>query len=146
MSLATSAVRQPEPGQACDPPRTPTAAGGALAARLVPEEMWQVARPLLPPGRRRSQGGGRPRADERAGLVAVVFVVTSGGSWRSIPESFGVAVATAHRRFCEWTEHDLWRGLDAGVRRAGCAPEVVSWVSTVASAALARAGVPEAAS
>jgi transposase len=140
MNLATTAVGRQRAGWARDPVRTPAGGAAPLAARLVPDEMWDVARALLPPGRQRIQGGGRPRADERAGLVAVVFVLTSGGSWRSIPESLGVAVATAHRRFCEWTEHDLWRRLDAGVRRAGCSPDVVAWTSTLTSAALARAG------
>lgn len=112
--------------------------GGALAARLVPDELWAVARPLLPSTRPRSQGGGRRRADDRAVLTAVVFVLTGGGPWRSIPDVFGVAVPTAYRRFCEWTAHDIWTQLADAVRRDGCRQETVAWAVEVVRAARIR--------
>lgn len=119
------------------PEYVPTSAD-ALARRLVPDEVWAIARPLLPPTRPRSQGGGRPRSGERECLTAVVFVIASGGSWRSIPASLGVAVATAHRRFVEWTARGLWHRLEDEVRLAGCDGELVAWVSAIADAATRR--------
>jgi transposase len=48
-------------------------------------------------------------------FTAVVFVLTSGCSWRLLPPSFGVTVPTAHRRFTEWTKAGLWRRLHHAV-------------------------------
>ena len=39
--------------------------------------------------------------DDREVFTAIVFVLTSGCSWRLLPPSFGVTVPTAHRRFTE---------------------------------------------
>nr|WP_258174754.1 transposase [Actinopolyspora mortivallis] len=58
-----------------------------------------------------SARGGRRRAGDRAVLTAIVFVLTSGCSWRQLPPSFWVSVLTAHRRFQEWIQVGVWRRL-----------------------------------
>ena len=74
-----------------------------LSQRLVPDELWALAQPLLPGFVPRPQGGGTAGVDDRAVFTAIVFVLTSGCAWRHLPPSFGVTVPTAHRRFTEWT-------------------------------------------
>nr|WP_223208087.1 IS5 family transposase [Actinopolyspora erythraea] len=74
-----------------------------------------IAAPLLPEHGVRRQGGGRRRAGDRAVFTAIVFVLTSGCSWRQVPPSFGVSVPTAHRRFQEWTHAGVWRRLHRAV-------------------------------
>lgn len=110
----------------------------ALALRLVPDSLWDVAAPLIPGTRRRRQGGGRQRVDDRAVLAAVLFVVTSGVAWRGLPAYFEVAPATAYRRFVEWNRIGLWRRLHeaAGGRLD---PELVRWLAAVEEAAASRA-------
>ncbi|MGN9787959.1 transposase [Nonomuraea sp. ZG12] len=83
----------------------------ALARRLVPDEMWEVAVTLMPAPRRRRQGGGRAAADARTVLTAVVYVLTSGCAWQHLPASFDVSVPTAHRWFVRWTRANLWQSL-----------------------------------
>ncbi|MFD7079002.1 IS5 family transposase [Streptomyces sp. NPDC059918] len=62
--------------------------------------------------RRRPQGGGRRRHGDREVLAAILFVATSGCTWRQLPTaSFGPSGATAHRRFSEWTEARVWAKL-----------------------------------
>src|SRR3954463_5015724 len=82
-----------------------------LARRLVPDELWALVEPLIPPAKTRPQGGGMSRVDDRAVFTAIVFVLTSGCAWRHLPPSFGVTVPTAHRRFTQWTQAGLWRRL-----------------------------------
>ena len=41
------------------------------ADTLVPDELWQAIRPLLPTPPRRY--GGRPRVDDRAALAGIVY-------------------------------------------------------------------------
>ncbi|MGW0480555.1 transposase [Nonomuraea sp. NPDC003214] len=83
----------------------------ALARRLVPDELWEAARPLLPEPPPRRQGGGRAAADARTVMTAVVYVVTSGCAWQHLPAAFGVTVPTAHRWFTRWTRAGLWQRL-----------------------------------
>jgi transposase len=65
-----------------------------LSRRLVPDELWALAQPLIPQFARRPQGGGTAAVDDRAMFTAIVFVLTSGCAWRHLPPSFGVTVPT----------------------------------------------------
>jgi transposase len=64
----------------------------ALSRRLVPDELWALAEPLMPSFSPRPQGGGRAPVADRAVFTAVVYVLTSGCPWRLLPPSFGVTV------------------------------------------------------
>ena len=78
----------------------------------APDDLWQVAQPLIPVPAKRPQGGGRRRVDDRAVLAAIVYLVQAGCSWWKLPTGmFGVSRATAHRRFTEWTRSGLWERL-----------------------------------
>lgn len=59
-----------------------------------------AVRPQIPT---RPQGGGRRRVDDRAVLAAIIFVATSGCTWRQLPPVFDASWQTVHRRFSEWT-------------------------------------------
>lgn len=79
--------------------------------RYCPEAFWHLAQPLLPPHPERHQGGGRRRTDDRAILAAIMYVLGSGCSWRTLPGSFPVHWRTAHRRFAEWVELGVMAAL-----------------------------------
>lgn len=79
--------------------------------KYCPESLWRLAEGVLPAHPQRHQGGGRRRGDDRAILAAILYVLQSGCSWRSLPASFGVARATAHRRFTEWTRAGVFDAL-----------------------------------
>ncbi|GAA3018740.1 transposase [Streptosporangium longisporum] len=107
----------------------------ALARRLVPDEMWALARTLMPERRPRPQGGGRATADQRRVLAAVVYVVTSGCAWQNLPPAFGVTVPTAHRWFARWTRDGLWDRL----REASSGdPGLAEWTRAIRDCASLR--------
>ncbi|WP_371530181.1 transposase [Streptomyces sp. NBC_01283] len=108
-----------------------------LSLRLVPDELWALARTLLPGFTARPQGGGTAPHDERAVFTAVVYVLTSGCPWRQLPTVFGVSPATTHRRCTAWTRSDLWQRLHAAAAEAGVEPE---WTAAIAAAAARRSG------
>ena len=54
-----------------------------LSLRLVPDELWALAEPLIPKFRPRPQGGGTAPLDDRAVFTAIVYVLTSGCAWLS---------------------------------------------------------------
>ncbi|MCX5206315.1 transposase [Streptomyces sp. NBC_00237] len=107
----------------------------ALAQRLVPDEMWAAARPLLPALPSRPQGGGRAATDARKVMVAVVHVVTSGCAWQQLPSSFGVSVPTAHRWFIRWSSADVWQKLSDATSHT---PELAAWTRSVHACAASR--------
>ncbi|MGH3750153.1 MAG: IS5 family transposase [Micromonosporaceae bacterium] len=110
-----------------------------MAARLVPDGLWEIVAALIPVPPRRRQGGGIARIDDRAVFTAIVFVLTTGCAWRHLPRGFGVSAATAHRRFTEWTRAGLWRQLHRAVLdRIGAAGEV-DWTRAIADGASVRA-------
>ncbi|MEV7317785.1 transposase [Streptomyces microflavus] len=110
-----------------------------LSRRLVPDELWELLAPLMPKFVSRPQGGGTDPVEERAVFAAVVYVLTSGCTWRHLPESFGVSPATAHRRFSVWTEAGLWRRLHRAVLDELGARGDLDWSSAIVDAASVRA-------
>jgi putative transposase len=77
----------------------------------LPDPLWERIRPLLP-RHRPSPLGGRPRADDRRCMEAILYVLLTGVQWRALPRCYGPAT-TAHDRFQEWTRarifERLWR-------------------------------------
>ncbi|WP_169332987.1 IS5 family transposase, partial [Nocardia veterana] len=106
-----------------------------MSRRLVPDELWELAEPLLPEFSPRPQGGGVAPVDQRAVFTAVVYVLTSGCAWRMLPGSFGVSVPTAHRRFTVWTEAGVWRRLHRAVLDELGSRGLIDWSRVVVDAA-----------
>jgi transposase len=112
---------------------------GVLSRRLVPDELWALAEPLIPGFDARPQGGGTAPVDDRAVFTAIVFVLTSGCSWRLLPPSFGGTVPAAHRRFTEWTKAGLWPRLHRAVLDELGSQGEIDWSRAVLDGASVRA-------
>lgn len=110
-----------------------------MSQRLVPDELWTLAEPLIPPFAARPQGGGTAPVDDRAVFTAIVFVLTSGCAWRDLPPMFGVTVPTAHRRFTDWTTAGLWRHLHRAVLDELGGRGLIDWSRAVCDGASVRA-------
>lgn len=106
----------------------------------APDDFWHAAQPLIPVPVPRRQGGGMRRADDRAVLAAIVYLVQAGCSWRKLPaELFGVSRATTHRRFTEWTRSGLWERLhQLFLHRLNVASEI-DWSRAVVDSISVRA-------
>lgn len=84
----------------------------------VSDKLWTKIQPLLPkhPNTHR-YGGGRPRADDRKAMDAILFVLRTGCQWNALNATGICPSSTAHDRFQEWTKAGvflkLWKdGLD----------------------------------
>jgi transposase len=83
-----------------------------LVERLVPDELWVLFRQVVPPTEvKRPQGGGRRRAGDREALAAIVFVATSGCTWRELPPMFGSSWQMVYRRFAQRSRARVWGRL-----------------------------------
>ena len=79
---------------------------------LMPDVLWEEARPLLPV-HRPSRKGGRPRMDDRACLAALVYLLREGCTYRGPPwgELGCGSGVTVWRRLQEWTAASVWPAL-----------------------------------
>jgi transposase len=83
-----------------------------MAAELLPDELWQEIRPLLPPRPGPSPKGGRPPVDERAAVRGIIFVARTGIPWQALPtEVSGVSGSSCWRKLREWKRLGIWLAL-----------------------------------
>lgn len=65
---------------------------------------WERMRALLPPGKKE----GRPRADDRATLAGILYVLRNGLRWQDLPPEYGSPV-TCWRRLRQWEQDGTWQ-------------------------------------
>ncbi len=65
------------------------------------DEQWTVIEPLIPKPRRRADGRGRPRQDDRAVMNGILWILRTGAPWQDMPDRYP-SPATCHRRFQSW--------------------------------------------
>ncbi|WP_329460887.1 IS5 family transposase [Streptomyces sp. NBC_01431] len=82
---------------------------------IVPDGLWEIAKPLIPPSKVRPQGGGTQDTPDEAVFAAIVYVLVSGCAWRALPPCFGISKSTAHRRFLIWSRAGVWGRLHRAV-------------------------------
>jgi len=74
----------------------------------VPDELWVVVERLLPEPSKQN-GPGRPRADDRAALNGIWYVLWTGCQWKAIHKNwFGVCSSVIHDRFQTWQEMGIF--------------------------------------
>ncbi|MGW7514205.1 transposase [Streptomyces sp. NPDC054796] len=110
-----------------------------LSQRLVPDELWMLAEPIIPRLRDLPRSGGTSPAEDRAVFTAIVYVVTSGCAWQDLPPTFGVAFHAAQRRFGQWTEAGVWPRLQCALLDELDTEVQSDWSQAVVDAAMMRA-------
>lgn len=82
-----------------------------MAKKIVPDELWEIVEPLLPPEPAKPDGG-RPRVSNRAALTGILFVLKSGIPWEMLPQEMGCGSGiTCWRRLRDWHEAGVWEAL-----------------------------------
>ena len=110
-----------------------------MAKPLVPDELWEIVEPLLPPHPPRPKGGRRPVYD-RACFAGILFVLKTGIGWEDLPAEMGCGSGmTCWRRLRDWHKAGVFQRLHeallARLRAAGC----VDWGHAVADSSSVRA-------
>lgn len=79
-----------------------------MAKKLLPDALWAEIAPLLPPDAPRPKGG-RPRVENRAALIGILFVLYTAIPWERLPfEVAGCSGMTCWRRLRAWQDAGLW--------------------------------------
>jgi putative transposase len=78
----------------------------------VSDELWAALQPLLPVRINKHRfGGGRPRVFDRDCADAIFYVLRTGCQWGALDQTDLVPHSTAHDRFQEWVEADVFSKL-----------------------------------
>ena len=59
-----------------------------MSRHILPDDLWTIIRPLLPPEPPKPIGG-RPRVSDRAVLSGILFVLKTDCPWQSLPKELG---------------------------------------------------------
>src|SRR5262245_14939554 len=106
----------------------------------IPEELWRLIRPLLPPEQPRPWGG-RPRVPDRDVLAGILFVLRTGIAWEHLPQRFGCGSGmTCWRRLREWQAAGAWPRIRQLLEERLADPNDVDWARAWARAARTRPG------
>lgn len=88
-------------------PNNPTTTGFRIS-----DELWAVLQPLLPVHVNTHRfDGGRPRVPDRRCADAIFYVLRTGCQWQALDQTELCAHSTAHDRFQEWGEADVFLKL-----------------------------------
>ena len=86
-----------------------------MAKPLLPDELWAVIEPLLPPWQP-SPKGGQPRLDDRKALTGILFVLKTGIGWEDLPCELGCGSGmTCWRRLRDWQADGTWAKVHAAL-------------------------------
>lgn len=71
------------------------------------DKQWERIKELVPEGKRRMDGKGRPWRNKREVLEGILWIVRTGAPWKDLPERFA-PYQTCHRRFQQWVESGVF--------------------------------------
>lgn len=79
---------------------------------LIPDALWKEIRPLLPKREdHHPLGCHRKRVDDRRAMSAIFFVLRTGCQWNALNATGICSSSSAHRRFQEWRDADVFAAL-----------------------------------
>lgn len=82
-----------------------------MSAPLLPDDLWSLVAPLLPPEPPKPKGG-RPRVSDRAALTGILFVLKTGCPWQMLPKELRCGSgSTCWRRLRDWQWAGVWGRL-----------------------------------
>jgi transposase len=79
-----------------------------MAKQILPDHLWSIIQPLLPPRPDQSKGGGQWR-DDRAVLTGILFILRTGIAWQDLPGELDYGSgSTCWRRLRDWQKAGVW--------------------------------------
>jgi transposase len=110
-----------------------------MSKLLVPDALWEIIAPLLPPEPPKPKGG-RPRIPDRACLTGIVFVLKTGIQWEGLPQEMGCGSGmTCWRRLRDWREAGVWAALHRTLLDRLGAADRIDWSRACLESASIRA-------
>ena len=110
-----------------------------MARALLPEDLWSMIEPLLPPDKP-PKSNGRPAVPNRRALVGILFVLRTGIPWSYLPQEMGCGSGvTCWRRLRDWQESGVWDKVFEAMLAHLHESDAIDWSHTVVDSASVRA-------
>jgi len=85
-----------------------------MAKPLLPDALWAIIEPLLPPLPPPSPKGGRPPLPHRQALTGILFVLKTGLPWEDLPAELNCGCGmSCWRRPRDWQADGTWDRIHA---------------------------------
>ena len=112
-----------------------------MAKPLVPDDLWEIVRPLLPPPKpRRATHPGRKPLDDRKALTGLLFLLKTGLKWEDLPQEMGCGCGmTCWRRLRDGHTAGVWFRRHQELLRRLDDAGVIDWSRAAIDTSFARA-------
>lgn len=98
-----------------------------MSKPLVPDALWEIVEPLIPPEPPKPKGG-RPRVSDRACLTGIVVVLKTGLPWEYLPQEMGCGCGmTCWRRLFEWEQAGVWHRIHQVILERLAGADQIDW-------------------
>jgi transposase len=85
-----------------------------MAKPLLPDALWTIIEPILPPVPPPGPQGGRPPISHRQALTGILFVLKTGLPWEDLPAELNCGCGmSCWRRLRDWQLDGTWDALHA---------------------------------
>lgn len=112
-----------------------------MAKPVLPDDLWQLIEPLLPPPKpRRFRYPGRKPLDRRKVLTGVLFVLRSGIPWEMLPKELGCGSGmTCWRYLKKLHKLGVWQKIHEALLARLREADAIDWSRAVVDSASVRA-------
>ena len=111
-----------------------------MARKLLPDDLWGIIAPLLPPPPPPGPKGGRPRLGDRQTLTGILFVLRTGLPWEDLPAELGCGCGmSCWRRLRDWQADGTWTRVHAALLERLAAAGKLDWSKCVIDSSSVRA-------
>lgn len=112
-----------------------------MAEMLVPDDLWELVEPLLPPPKpRRTRYPGRRPLDRRKVLTGILFVLKSGIPWELLPKEMGCGSGMSCWRYLTaWQKAGVWQKIHQVLLARLRAADQIDWSRAVVDSSSVRA-------
>jgi transposase len=109
-------------------------------AKLLPDELWAIIEPLLPPLPPPGPKGGRPPITHRQALTGILFVLKTGLPWEDLPAEMNCGSGmSCWRRLAAWQADGTWAAIHAALLERLDGAGRLDWSKAVVDSSSVRA-------
>lgn len=110
-----------------------------MAKAILPDSLWNLIEPLLPPDKP-PKSMGRPAIANRQTLTGILYVLRTGLPWEYLPQEMGCGSGmTCWRRLHAWQEQGIWQEVFETLLAYLNEADAIDWSRAVADSASVRA-------
>lgn len=110
-----------------------------MAKAILPDELWRIIAPLLPPDKPVGSNG-RPPVTNRQALTGILFVLRTGLPWEYLPQEMGCGCGmTCWRRLRTWQTQGVWQKVFEVLLARLNEADAIDWSRAVVDSASVRA-------